>query len=123
MFSLDNEIVEAYEGREIWLSIKKQYSMTNNSGLVIFASTNQELNNVAREIIPVYKEVRKLDKIVTLSIEEPGIDKVLSYYRAIRFFKNTIVVSLDEPYGNDYFMKNTDIDLYEFVKVAIFKLR
>lgn len=123
MDSIDNEIIEAYEGREMWLSIKEKYSINSNSGLVILASDNQELNNVAREIIPIYKEVRDLDKIVILTVEENGIDKVLRYYRAIKFFKNTIVVSLEEPYGNDFFMKNTDIDMYEFVKVAIFKLR
>lgn len=142
MVALQEEFDKATEGRNIWLLLKEKYEIKNSDGLFFFVSNDYELCNAALELLPIYKKNFKLEKIIALTgddtiykmlnknedicsvqMTEEKILKMLYYYRVVNFFKNIVIVSLDEPYGNDFLIKNLNVDLNNFVKLSIYKMR
>lgn len=140
MFDLEYEYEDALKGRNIWLEIQERYHITNQWGVIFFISGDDRLNNQVVQLIPDYmkknnlnevliiqekdnlSEVKTIENVNYLTLHKSEITKVLKYYRLIHFCKNIVVISLEEPYGNECISKNKEIAYKDYIASAIFKL-
>lgn len=144
MAELEKEFRHALSGREVWLKIKKKYEFTNEFGIVLFPSENQDLNTEAAALLPSYKSRAALKKVVAVTCRKSAacllsclaeenieyemlgqeeMEDLLGYYRLVSFCAHVIVVSLDKPYCEKHFLTETGITLENFVKNAIYRVR
>lgn len=141
---LDNEFEKAKAGRKIWLSLSEKYNIDSDCGFIVFPVSNDELNKETIGLLPVYIERFHLKKIyvvtdqksvtetikgllcqevVDIELSRADMDNLLKYYRLVEFSAHIAVVSLEEPFGNDYLLKKKDMELKDYILSAIFKMR
>lgn len=131
----------ALRGREIWLAIKASNNLDENWALVIFPTENVELNKTAVEYLSDYLKKKYLNGVVLLThkyapfiagisidnctmvskcLSENDMEAIIMYYKLQQFFRNIVVVSIDEPFGCDAIIGKCDITLVDYVADAIF---
>lgn len=144
MIDLEKEFGQALNGRDIWLKIKEKYSFISPYELIIFPTENHVLNKEAIKALPVYIDKVFLDRVVAVTDQELVIESIaglgleniccekitseemsvlLTYYRLVTFYPHVSVISLAEPYGDDYFFCESEIDTQNFILSAVFKVR
>lgn len=144
MVGLEREFEFALEGRKIWLMIKEKHGFVNQDGIVIFPSANQMLNREAAAMLPQYRDAYFLDKIVAVTNQKDvagfiaslchenvcceelaagEMEALLKYYQLVWFCTHIVVVSMEEPFGEDYFLNVSGVQLQEFIMSAIYKIR
>ena len=144
MIELEKEFCCACGGMPVWHKIKKKYNLTDRFGLVIFPMADFNINCVAVKLLPDYIERMFLQNAVAVTDQEEGVrllreiecEKVfcesvsheemrqlLRYYRLVQFCTHIIVISLEIPFGNDTFLRNSGINLHSYISSAIYKMR
>ncbi len=137
---LVEEIEEAKKGRKIWLDLRNKWELDENWFLIILPEKSKELNSIAllkldnflnkkyvqNALILYSSYLSDQDKfnysnnIVFVYIEEKKLKQVLRYYRLKQFFKNIVVISLEEPFGNSGFIEHIDITLENYIEDGLY---
>lgn len=143
VMDLESEFEKAKSGREIWLLLSEKYNIDSDCGLIFFPVDDYELNMKAISLLPTYinPHLRKLyvltdqksvtetikglscQEIVGIDLSQTEMDDLLKYYRLAAFSGHIVIVSLEEPFGNDHLLKKKDISLKDFILSSIFKVR
>lgn len=129
----------ALKGRELWISIKNDFEVDDESYLVILPTDEKKLNESTinnltyfitrkyiKKIVLVVKDniadqrMRKIAEVVPCVITNKNMDDLISYCRLQQFFRNTVVVSMDEPFGTRGIVGKQGITLDDYVRDAIF---
>lgn len=137
-----NKIQESYkqslEGRKIWLGINEKYHITDADAVLIMPSKDLQLN---KTVIKLIMQQKLWENTVVVSDQEEifnkitgtqnnlycekldkgAIDKLLKYYCMVKFCNNVFVVSLNEPFGNDFLVRAGKVSLEEYVLISILK--
>lgn len=142
--NVDAEFEKAAEGRKIWLALEERYHFGIDCGIFIFPTDNSVLNIETIKLSPVYSErfhIRKVyavtdqravmealkdsdvREIGEIEVSHDEMDSLLKYYRIVNFSPHIVIVSLKEPFGNDYLLRKKNIDLKDFILSSIFKMR
>ena len=141
MEDLKEDYQLALEGRGCWLKLKEKYKMDDHCCLIICPTDNPLLNRIAMDNLIIFLKRKYLEKAVILSpypymkkyimptkekeiyfvhAEKHKMESILKYYRLTQFTKNIVVISLEEPYGNDNLIGKKGITLVDYVKNAIY---
>ena len=128
-------------GREIWLNLKDRNGIDNSWVLIIFPTGNKELNESALKCIPAFLKRKYLTNAILLAREGTGsfddisikehivvtrylletdMEAILTFYKLQRFFKNIVVVSLEESFSGGGIIVKCGITLDDYVADAIF---
>lgn len=142
--NLEVEFEKAAEGRKIWLALEERYETGLDSGLFIFPTDNDAVNRETLQLLPAYLERYHLGKVyavtnqetvmqmlenlsvqktVGIELSDDEMDSLLKYYRMVHFSPHIVMVSLEEPFGNDYLLQKKKIGLKDFIMSALFKMR
>lgn len=142
--NLDAEFEKAAEGRKIWLALEERYHFGIDCGIFIFPTDDSVLNIETIKLSSVYSERFHLRKVYAVTdrrtviealrdsdvhdideieISHDEMDMLLKYYRIVNFSSHIAIVSLEEPFGNDYLLRKKSIDLKDFILSSIFKMR
>lgn len=128
-------------GRKVWLTLKNKNVIDNSWVLILFPTRNTELNESAIKCIPAYLDRKYLANTMLLAIEGTGLFKdikinghlvvtkylsesdmesILTFYKLQQFFKNIVVVSLEDPFSGGGIIGKCGITLDDYVADAIF---
>lgn len=133
------DMEQAAKGRQVWLGLKETVQYTSDDCLIIFGATDRRLMEPAFDYIPEYLRKKCFSRgillisrdngdfpetdeeiIVKVRLDADDIEALLKYYRLCQFAENIVVVSLEEPYGNDHLLGYKGISLDDYIKNAIF---
>ena len=135
---VETKFEKAILGRDIWIRLKQQYSITEDWYIVIFPTSDMSINKIARDYIKSFARKKYINHFLLLSrneneklnceeidvnevqLNENEIEELTLYYRLQQFHRNIVIVSLDEPYASDGIIGKKGITLEDFVKDAIF---
>lgn len=141
MEELKQDLKMAFSGREYWIRLKEKYEIDENYYLILCPTSNFLLNKIAMENLRNFLKRKFIQQAIVLSvfskIEElcpystkkdiqfkylgqEEMDLILKYYRLLQFFKNIVVISLEEPFGNENIIGKKGISLEDYVKDAIY---
>ncbi len=142
MMDLGKEFFSVWEGREVWQRLRRKYDFTDMIGLVLFPSLDLSVNREAAALLPSYMEERGLHRTVAvtncigaagiltdMAHENVALEKVsyhemnclLKYYRLVQFCVNLVVVSLEEPFGNDLVVRDGRTELRSFIQSWVYR--
>ena len=131
----------ALHGRELWIELKRINQIDENWILILFPVDDSNLINAALKELPLYMRRKYLNSalligdnnnvvideisveglnVLSKHISPEDIESILSYYRLQQFFKNIVVVSLNEPFGSDALIGKKGITIDDYVRDAIF---
>lgn len=141
-FELLVEYQSALRGREYWMSLKKQYGLDEKTGLFLFPSLDNELNQEAIKLLPWYLKKKYLTMAVIVTDQEAvvkqadsvkkeeavflrktdgdSLNDLLNYYRLVQFHSAVVVISMEEPYGNRHIIGKAGITLNDYVRNALY---
>ena len=131
--------VMAWQGRRIWLKLKKQYRIIDDVCLVIMPENDDEMNLCALNHIDNFLKKKHLqkaivvtinkhndlfklqnsDKIDIVYISDRDIELLLKYYLLVMFKDNISVISLSAPYGSKGLLKKPGVTLDYLVELYI----
>lgn len=133
------DIETAKQGRKLWLQIRDKYNYKAQSDCVILiAAHNEEMIRIAMEELPAYmrrKYLRKAlviqnsigtvqtgqrENVQTLEVTQAEMDSLLKYYRLAQFTGNIVVISAEEPFGNDNIIGHEGITFRNYVADALY---
>lgn len=137
---LREDYLQALEGRRMWLEWKKKYALDNHCGLILFPSLCKELNEAGSRQLPSFMKRKYLKKalalytqempvplvtgegfeIITVGIAKEKMEALLKYYCLIQFTKNIVVISTEEPFGNNGIIGKEGISLEDYVRNGIY---
>ena len=136
---LDNKINEAKKGREVWLQLKDKWNIDSNWVLVIMPENDVKLNDCAIKKLSEYMKRKYYHKAIIIycddnflqsidyndifvleKIDDSEMKCIVSYYCLQQFFKNIVVVSLEEPFGSKNVVGHMGISLVDYVENALF---
>lgn len=141
MEDLETEFQLAFLGREYWIGLKDRYEIDEYCFLILCPTDNLPLNHIAMENLVDFLMRKYIKRAVVLHtqpeveeyyvcsanadvrFEQTGkkdMECILKYYRLAQFAKNIVVVSLDEPFGNEHIVGKKEITLTDYVKDAIY---
>lgn len=141
MEELKTEFKSAFKGREYWIDLKVRYRVDENCFLIICPTDNFLLNVIAMENLTDFLTRKYIKRAVILSlnpklekdypfltdvnvqfvqVEQEKMECILNYYKLTQFTKNIVVISLEQPFGNENIVGKKGITLTDYVKDAIY---
>lgn len=141
MEKLKTEFQLAYEGREYWINLKERYEIDEYCYLILCPTDNSSLNRIAMENLTDFltrKYIRRAVVLLTegesaedyprsadmdirfIQADKKEMECILRYYRLTQFAKNIVVISLEQPFGNENIIGKKGITLTDYVKDAIY---
>ena len=145
MYDIQESIVVKYEealrGRELWLELKEKYQIDAEWYLILMPLYDKELNQKAiyylsdfmdrkcvQNVLIIYlwgtylpfKQNKNSEKIYIESISESRMAELITYYRLQLFFRNIVVISMDEPFGTKGIIGKCGITLDDYIKDALY---
>lgn len=131
----------AFHGRKYWLSLKEEYIPDGKTSLIIFPSSDEILNHVAIGYLSEYMRRKVLKKVIIVTdqdrvaedlrssrnesifiakTDQEHITDLLNYYKLVQFIPRIIIISTEEPYGNDHIIGKAGIKIEDYVRNALY---
>lgn len=142
---MKNEFINDYKmslnGRECWLYFKDKYNLRIEDYIILFPDDEETLNQVAASqltdflkrkfakkalVLCVNSEVKKvIENFIEVNIpseiiSEKDMQNLLKYYRLVQFTKNIVIISTEEPFGNDHIIGKDGITAEDYIRDAIY---
>lgn len=142
---LDN-ISKAYKGRELWIKLIEENSISDKTYVILMPSLNRKYNYYALLHLNQFLEQKNADQVVILTFDEEVIESaeifsekvkkvinfsresselLMKFYSLYMFTDKLIIVSLEEPEGRSgmQLIGKKGITLEEVIAIGIYGLR
>lgn len=138
---VDEKYNDALCGRTEWIELKEEYQIDNEWYLILMPSYDEELNQKAiyylrdfmyrkyvEKVLVIhllgtslhFKENMDNKKVFIKSVSKGKMRELITYYRLQSFFRNIIVISMDEPFGTKGFIGKCGITIDDYIKDALY---
>ncbi len=135
---LEQEFKKALNGKEIWNVYNEKYHLNEDGLVIIMPTVDEELNKTAVQLLPEYMERKYYKNALVLSrkkyiskhtggqrvinecLSNEEMTCIVSYYRLKQFFKNIVIVSIEEPFGGGGIIGKENISLYNYIRDALY---
>lgn len=128
-------------GRDRWLKFKEKYQIDEEWYLILMPTYNEKLNRKAFSYLDEFMDKKYIKKTLVIisehsnvnsmsynkregvyieSVNEKIMKELVSYYRLQQFFRNVVVISMEEPFGTGGIVGKCGITLDDYVKDALY---
>ena len=131
---------QAKRGREVWIYLRKKWGIDDNWFLVLFPEKNDCINEIALRKLDDFLERKYVDNALVVHYENYLINKLentknnivfedvkendmldmIKYYCLQQFFKNIVIVSIEQPFGSKGLIGHLGITLEDYIENAIY---
>jgi len=141
---MEERLVLAKKGREIWLSLVEKYNIDNTIYVIILPDTSRQYNEPALVYLEAFLKKRGVKKALVLSYDtwvlgmkekykefarieqcpEDNIKALLQFYCLYEFAQNIVIGSLKEPSGRmgDYLIGKKGLSAEEVFKGIVYSI-
>lgn len=138
--NLDEKYEMALQGRSHWLEMKKKYGINDEWGLIIIPDVSADIcmsgvknlgfylrKKILKNALVIITDNNRLsmsnfdeDGINIEIMKNESVEEILMYYKLHQFFRNIVVVSVDEPFGTSGIIGKCEIGIDEYVRDALY---
>ncbi len=129
------------KGRARWLRYKEKYQIDEEWYLILMPAYNEKLNYKAFLYLADFMNRKYIKKTLVIlleqgktnsvpsnmqervyieSVDEKMMTELVSYYRLQQFFRNIVVITMEEPFGTGGIVGKCGITLDDYVRDALY---